>query len=458
MSAGATGGAGREDAPVVVGTVACRGRGGRRGRRGLGAGAGTAGRSSSNSSRISSSTSASSATAAATFRPRAVSASSLFKAATSRCWSSSEGSASSVTTIWLAIAVVMHSGQLTFSAPATLIGRDRVAAADDQHDLEGDRDRRARLAAGEREGAVRVRHRVAVADRDERVGDLVLDAPSLVLTASACVSPSPGRRRQLERERGRRDGGRRRAGGLGLGRLGRGPRPRRASGELVGDDRRPARRRRPRSRRAPGCSSVRRPRGISATARCVPGSSCGCGGGRGWAAPRSAARRRRSRARPRVPSSVAAIGWYWPAGHQAHAAAQSAAAAAAETAARRAGRPLLQRLGRAPRGAQRGAGSATPRRAPAGPGRSAATAAVSTSRIVPPRRRPASRRRSRCRSPRPWRAAAAAAGCALSASARRSGTTTSTQSVTSRRAPALQRRRLGRRHGSSRRSVGPMCA
>ena len=40
----------------------------------------------------------------------------------SRCSSSSDGSDLSVTTIWSAIAVVMHDGQLTFSASATLIG------------------------------------------------------------------------------------------------------------------------------------------------------------------------------------------------------------------------------------------------------------------------------------------------------------------------------------------------
>jgi hypothetical protein len=54
--------------------------------------------------------------------PRAGSASSRASAACSLFRSSADGCSDTVTTIWSAIAVVMHAGQSTFSAPAALIG------------------------------------------------------------------------------------------------------------------------------------------------------------------------------------------------------------------------------------------------------------------------------------------------------------------------------------------------
>ena len=125
VSTGAAGGAGLVESSVVVGTVAvvvagevvvvC-------GAVVVGREAGTSRPLSSSSCWICFSTSAISATAAATSPPSAVSASSFCKAATSRCWSSADGSPVSVTTNCLAIAVVKHAGQLTLSAPAALMG------------------------------------------------------------------------------------------------------------------------------------------------------------------------------------------------------------------------------------------------------------------------------------------------------------------------------------------------
>ena len=92
--------------------------------------------------------------------PFAPSAESAFSCCSAACdllrRAPGDGCDVSVTTIWSAIAVVRHAGQLTLSAPAALIGAIVLLCADDQHDLEGDGDRRARVAVRERERAVRV--------------------------------------------------------------------------------------------------------------------------------------------------------------------------------------------------------------------------------------------------------------------------------------------------------------
>ena len=73
----------------------------------------------------------------------------------------------------LSIAVVETRRAVHVERAGRVDGRDDLAAAaDDEHDLHRDRDRRAGVAARESEGAVRVRHGRPVPDRDEGVATL----------------------------------------------------------------------------------------------------------------------------------------------------------------------------------------------------------------------------------------------------------------------------------------------
>jgi hypothetical protein len=154
-----------------------------------------------------------------------------------------------------------------------------------------------------------------------------------------------------------------------------------------------------------------------------------------------------------VPRSVGRTGWYWPDGHHAHAVTATSAAAPVTTSAWRGCRPSLQRQAFLPIEVTiRWTTSVTPSTGSTSANRRAtdvATPNASWSGIAESRLEPLSH------------AVAASLGnsrMALKAIASRIGTMISTHAVTKTRAQPFSADGSRRFHGSSRLSVGPMCA